>query len=123
MKLDAGRLRALLKAWLVYPGGGARFNVRSDGHRMDEFDHRLRRAVILFYVLGSCSNLLVANSPAWRGYVNRPGAHLLVVVGLVSALVIRLLPWQRYGRDLFVAITLYSALLLAALTYVTGWPR
>lgn len=88
--------------------------------RMDGFDHRLRRMVMLFYVLGSLSHLLVAHVPRWHAHVRPAVANGLVALGLVSALVIGRLPWRRYGRDLFLGITLYSALLVAGLIYATG---
>lgn len=89
-------------------------------NRLDDFDLWLRRAVINAFVIGSIANLIVTHlrTPYFDRTTLLPDA--LATIGLFSAWVIARLPWQRYGRDLFAIVLLYSGFLCAGLTYVTG---
>ena len=86
----------------------------------DEFDRRMRFALILAFFGGSLAHLLVALLAPDLISGGRDFAFAMVILGVVSGFGIALLPWRRYGRDLFAVVLLYSAFLIAGLIYSTG---
>jgi diguanylate cyclase (GGDEF)-like protein len=86
----------------------------------DEFDRRMRLAIVLAFFGGSLLHLLVALVAPDTVYGGRTFAFGMVALGIASGLGIAVLPWRRYGRDLFAVVLLYAASLIAGLIYSTG---
>jgi len=86
----------------------------------DEFDRRMRLAIVLAFFGGSLIHLLVALFAPDSVYGGPDFAFRMVILGVASGVGIALLPWRRYGRDLFAVVLLYSALLITGLIYSTG---
>lgn len=105
--------------WASAMGEGNERRARP-AHRLDEFDLRLRRALVAAFVGGSIAHFVVIRVAPDRALGGPVFAHAMVLLGLVSELLIPRLPWGRYGRDLFAAILLYSAALITGLIYSTG---
>lgn len=86
----------------------------------DEFDRRMRLSIVLAFLGGSLIHLLVTLLAPDNVYGGPAFAFGMVGLGVASGIGIALLPWRRYGRDLFAVVLLYSALLIAGLIYSTG---
>jgi diguanylate cyclase (GGDEF)-like protein len=84
------------------------------------FDQRMRRVVLIPYLVGVCLILLVANIPAWNGMVDRLGANVCALLGLAASYFQWRFPWHWYPRNLFLVITFGAAALIAVLVYFGG---
>lgn len=111
-----GWLRDRLLAW--HRSGGA--SPEQPDSAFDEFDRRMRLSSILAFFGGSLIHLLVALFAPEAVYGGPNFAFAMVILGVTSGLGVALLPWRRYGRDLFAIVLLYAALLIAGLVYSTG---
>ena len=117
MQTSAGKwLSARLLAW-------HRADSKSPEHAdvaFDEFDRRMRLSIVLAFFGGSLVHLLVTLLAPDSVYGGPTFAIAMVIIGIASGFGIALLPWRRYGRDLFAIVLLYAALLIAGLVYSTG---
>lgn len=84
------------------------------------FDQRMRRVVLIPYLVGVCLILLLSNIPAWNGTVHRLGANVMALLGLAASYFQWRFPWHRYPRNLFLIITFGATALIAALVYLGG---
>jgi diguanylate cyclase (GGDEF)-like protein len=86
----------------------------------NQFDHRMRRVVLVPYLVGVCLILLIANTPAWNSGLNRTVTNVLGLIGLAVSYVQWRFPWHRYPRNAFLVITFGATALIALLVYVGG---
>nr|MDQ3328870.1 GGDEF domain-containing protein [Chloroflexota bacterium] len=86
----------------------------------NRFDHKLRRAVVVPYLLGTIFTAWMANTSAWSEQFDRMDLHLLAAAGVASSLLIYLFPWHKFSRNLFTIIIASTICLIAVAVFVTG---
>jgi len=87
-----------------------------------DFDTRIRRIAVILYGVAIASVWLYANLPLHLPDLHRRALNLVTVPALLSLIVVWFFPWERFHRNLFLAIT-GSALTLIALAIAAsgGW--
>lgn len=88
--------------------------------QLDQFDRRLRRITMLLYAAATIFAVTIANIPGLNEGFQRTWINLLAPTGLASIMLVRLVPWHRYNRNLFLVMTASSLVLVALLVYLTG---
>ncbi len=86
----------------------------------NQFDHRMRRVVLVPYLVRVGLIVLIANTPAWNSGLNRTITNVLALIGLALNYFQWRFPWHRYPRNAFLIITLGATVLIAVLTYFGG---
>jgi diguanylate cyclase (GGDEF)-like protein len=88
---------------------------------LSRFDDHLRRISTALYGTGMLAVLLVANTGLVRpDDMDRAPLNWIVFAAGLSVAGILLFPWHRYNRELFLAATLDSLLLIALAVYFSG---
>lgn len=94
------------------------FQVQAD--QLDDFDLKLRRLLIIAYILGS--PLYVIASVLWPHLISGDIAiaRAVSVCTFLFGLAMPFLPWKRFGRNLFIAIQIVGLFLIAWMIFITG---
>jgi diguanylate cyclase (GGDEF)-like protein len=84
------------------------------------FDHRLRQASLVLYAVATILVIVAANVPEWNNGFDRKGLNILSVSGLLCLLAVKRFPWHRFHRNLFLIMTVSSAVLVALVVRLSG---